>query len=264
IEGVRDAVDGCRFFAWTPGLRWPEIAALTDAGFDGVFSSVAWWDGRASWFVAEYEVLRRLAPVVGAPEWPLDGRLAAGLSPSDDLGRAYRHRLRLAAATGSGLMVPMGFEFAATRRMDPRRARPEDFEEERLARGFDLEADIRAANALTDRIASLGVDGEMRTLTSHASAVTALLRADANGVREEDEAAVVLITPAPANAHPSSIPWAPRPASAGAAFDSPGPLDDGEPAAPLAPGEVRLLRVHSSHAVKGADRQARRLLQAAP
>src|SRR5262249_36661515 len=170
----------------------------------------------------------------------------------------------LAAATGSGLMVPMGFEFAATRRMDPRHARPEDFEEERLARGFDFEADICAANALTDRIATLGVDGEMRTLTSPASAATALLRADANDVREADEAAAVLINPDLANAHSSSITLNPLPASAGAAFDSPAPLDDGEPATPLAPGEVRLLRVHSSRAVKGADRQARRMLQAAP
>src|SRR5262249_17660429 len=107
IEGVRDGADGCRFFAWTPGLRWPEIAALTGADLAAVFSSVAWWDGRASWFVAEYEVLRRVAPMIAAPEVPFDARLAARLSPSDDLGRAYRHRLRLAAATGSGLMVPM-------------------------------------------------------------------------------------------------------------------------------------------------------------
>src|SRR5262249_48825282 len=162
-------------------------------------------------------VLRRVAPMIAAPEVPFDARLAARLSPSDDLGRAYRHRLRLAAATRSGLMVPMGFEFAATRRMDPRHARPEEFEEERLARGFDLEADIRAANALTDRIATFGVDGEMRTLTGPASAVTALLRADANDVREADEAAAVLINPDLANAHSSSITLDPLPAPARAA-----------------------------------------------
>src|SRR5262249_4455312 len=52
IEGVHSGADGARFLAWTPGLGWPQIAALADAGFDGVFSSGAWWDGRASWFVA--------------------------------------------------------------------------------------------------------------------------------------------------------------------------------------------------------------------
>src|SRR5262249_25528855 len=150
----------------------PHITALANAGFDDVFSSVAWWDGRSSWFTTENEILRRVAPVIAAPEVPFDTRLAARLSPSDDLGCAYRHRLRLAAATGSGIMVPMGFEFAAARRMDSRHSRPEDFEEERLGRGFDLEGDIRAANALVDRIDRLGADGELRALTSPSSAVT--------------------------------------------------------------------------------------------
>ena len=264
IKGVHGAADGARFLAWTPGLSWSQVAALTDAGFDNVFSSVAWWDGRASWFVAEYEVLRRVAPVITAPEVPFDARLAARLSPSDDLARAYRHRLRLAAATGSGLMMPMGFEFAAARRMDPRHSRPEDFEEDLLARGFDLEADIRAANALTDGVAALGPDGEMRTLTSPASAATALLRADANDVREADEAIAILINPDLANAHAPPMTLDPLPPAAGAAFDHPVPFDDEDPAAPLAPGDVRLLRLRRSRAVKGADRQARRLLQAAP
>ena len=98
IEGVQGAADGARFLAWTPGLGWPQIAALADAGFDGVFSSVAWWDGHASWFVTENEILRRIAPVIAAPEGPFDVRLAARLSPTDDLGRTYLHRLRLAPA----------------------------------------------------------------------------------------------------------------------------------------------------------------------
>jgi starch synthase (maltosyl-transferring) len=264
IAGVHDAAAGCHFLAWTPGLNWSQVAALGEAGFDRVFSSVAWWDGRASWFVAEYDVLRRVAPVIAAPEVPFDARLAARLSPADDLARAYRHRLRLAASTGSGLMVPMGFEFAAARRMDPRHSRPEDLEEERLARGFDLEADIRGANALADRISAVGVDGEMRTLTSPSSAVTALLRADANDVREAEEAVAILINPDLASARAPSIMVDPLPPAAGAAFDGVESLEEAEPVAPLAPGEVRLLHVHSTRAVKGQERPARRMLQAAP
>ncbi|HEV2955971.1 MAG TPA: maltotransferase domain-containing protein, partial [Xanthobacteraceae bacterium] len=264
IAGVHRAAEGCRFLAWTPGLGWPHIAALADAGFDGVFSSAAWWDGRASWFVTENEILRRIAPVIAAPEVPFDARLAARLSPADDVGRAYRHRLRLAAATGSGMMVPMGFEFAAARRMDPRHARPEDLEEERLGRGFDLEADVRGANALVDRIAALGVDGEMRALTSPASAVTAILRADTNDVREADEAVAVLINPDLTNERAPSFTLDPLPPAAGAPFGGPDLFDEGAPAAPLAPGEVRLLLLRRSRAVKEADRQARRLLQGAP
>src|SRR5262249_10157920 len=57
--------------AWTPGLAWSQIEGLARSGFDGVFSSLPWWDGRASWFVQELEILRRVAPVVVAcPEAP--------------------------------------------------------------------------------------------------------------------------------------------------------------------------------------------------
>jgi starch synthase (maltosyl-transferring) len=264
IAGVCDAVDECRFLAWTPGLSWSQVAPLADAGFDGVFSSAPWWDGRASWFVTESEILRHIAPVIAAPEAPFDARLAARLSPSDDLRLAYRHRLRLAAATGSGLMVPMGFEFAAAQRMDPRHSRPEDLDDERLGRGFDLEGEIRDANALVDRIDSFGLDGEMRALTSPANAVTALLRADAGDAREADEAVAVLINPDLRNEHAVTISLDPLPPAAGAPFVGPESVEEGEPATPLAPGEVRLLRVHRSRAVKGAERRARRLLQAAP
>src|SRR5262249_56332517 len=94
----------------------------------------------------------------------------------------------LAAGAGRGLRGPMGFEFAAARRMDSSRSRPEDMEEAQLGRGFDLAGDIHAANALVDRIAALGVDGEMRVLTGPASRTTALLRADASDMRESDNA----------------------------------------------------------------------------
>ena len=40
---------------------------LAGSGLDGVFASVPWWDGRASWFVAEHVLLRRIAPVIGMP-----------------------------------------------------------------------------------------------------------------------------------------------------------------------------------------------------
>src|SRR5205085_1015267 len=90
----------------------PEEAhvALAPAKFDGVFSSLPWWDRRASWFVDEHELLRRVAPVLACPEAPFDERLAARLAPGLDLRVGYAQALRIAAATGSGMLVPMGFE----------------------------------------------------------------------------------------------------------------------------------------------------------
>jgi len=264
IDAVRGESSACRFLAWTPGLSWRQIAALGGAGFDGVFSSAAWWDGRASWFVAENEVLRRVAPVIACPEVPFDTRLAARLAGVDDIARAYRYRLQLAAATGSGLLVPMGFECAAARSMDGRHSRPDDLADARAPHAFDLAADIHAANGLVDRIAALGLTGEMRMLTSPASPVTALLRADADDARESGGALAILINPDLLNERMPQVALDPLPPTAGVAFAHPERFDDGEPNAPLTPGEVRLVRVRRSADVKAPDRHARRLLQAAP
>ena len=82
-----------RFFAWTPGLAWDVLRRLPRGAFDGVFGSTAWWDGKAGWFIQEHELLRRLAPVIGVAAAP-------ETLPT-------KQSLQLAAATGSGLFVPL-------------------------------------------------------------------------------------------------------------------------------------------------------------
>jgi starch synthase (maltosyl-transferring) len=76
IEAVRRVSSECHFLAWTPGLNWPDVSNLRGLGFDGVFSSVAWWDGRKSWLVEENELLRQVGSVIACPEAPFGMRLA--------------------------------------------------------------------------------------------------------------------------------------------------------------------------------------------
>ena len=119
IQAVRREAEGCKFFGWTPGLKWSLLAGLEGVGLDAVFASTPWWDGRAGWFIDEHNALRRVAPrVIGMPEAPFERRWRRGRRSSDTLKETYEHALRLAAATGTGLLVPMGFEFAARDRMD--------------------------------------------------------------------------------------------------------------------------------------------------
>src|SRR5262249_27796407 len=148
MDAARQESPDCMFLAWTPGLNWSQVSSLAGLDFGAVFSSVAWWDGRASWFVEESERLRRVAPIIACPEAPFGPRLAARIDPDGDVHGAYRHALRRAAATGDGLLVPMGFEYASARAMDSRHSTPADFSEAEAAHAFDLTADIRAANAL--------------------------------------------------------------------------------------------------------------------
>jgi starch synthase (maltosyl-transferring) len=256
MDAARGAAPDVAFYAWTPGADWSKVAGLAAARFDGVFSSLPWWDRRASWFADEYELLRRVAPVLACPEAPFGERLAAKIAPQE-MRAAYVQALRLAAATGRGMLIPSGFERAAAEPMDDRKCIEEPFIEPE--RQIDLSDDIRAALSLMDRLVNENNDGELRQLTSPGDAVTALLRAETDDARRAERAIGVLINPD--LAHPRKCgttlaPFVPDSPDDGRA------ADDGLATA-LAPGEVRIVEAHRPPAVKLRGRRKDQLLQAA-
>jgi starch synthase (maltosyl-transferring) len=241
IGSVRARAPACRFLAWTPDVERAALPRLEGVGFDRVCSSLAWWDGRASWLVEEHEALRRIAPAIASPEPSFLERRSTPLAPAADALARCRHALRLAAASASGILVPMGFEYVARRPFDAVLAGPGDLERVREEAPADLSDQIVAANSLVDRIAAHGFDGAMRMLNSPHDPVTALLRVDAPDVREASRAVLVLANPDITRAAPLGVPLAPLPPQAGAAFAEPEPIEAADLTAPMAPGEVRVL-----------------------
>jgi starch synthase (maltosyl-transferring) len=238
-------LEACDFLAWTPGVDRSALPALEGLGFDHTCSSLAWWDGRASWFVDEYELLRRIAPPMASPEPSFFDRRGARLSPGIDLTTAYRFAMRLAASVGSGLFVPMGFEYAARRPFDASLAGPEDLQRARDEAPGDLLHEIAVANGLIERMAEMG--GEMRQLTTTGDASTALLRSNAPDIRLASRAFVVLLNPDLARSAPVELPLSPLPPQAGAAFVVEGKVEGQDTA--MAPGEVRILACASTEPV---------------
>ena len=105
IDAARDDAGTLTFIADTPGERREDVSALAECGFDYTLSSLPWWDGRASWFVEEHALLSTVAPVIAAVDAP------EKLPPATTALR--RARLAIAALTGTGLMMPDGFELPA-------------------------------------------------------------------------------------------------------------------------------------------------------
>jgi len=99
VAATRRGTD-CALWAWTPGLAWSRHGELAGAGLDGVFSSTAWWDGSAAWYVEELDSLARIAPIIGVAA-------EARSLPADAAAR--RRVLQLAVATTDGLFLPEGF-----------------------------------------------------------------------------------------------------------------------------------------------------------
>lgn len=63
---------GLQLLAWAPGLTPAMLAGLREAEFDGLFSSLPWWNFKAEWLADEDARLRALAPVIAAPPHPAD------------------------------------------------------------------------------------------------------------------------------------------------------------------------------------------------
>jgi len=245
IETSRQVrADAC-FIASTYGMARRSVLALEGSGFDYVLSSLPWWDCRASWFVEEYEACRLMAPPIAAPEAPGGPRLAAGYH-SAKLARAVAEgMLRLAVATGCGLLVPMGFEFGLHERFDPARATPEAFDHAMRHATLDLGPALRAANALIAKHPVLRSCGELRSLSGPGARATALLRVDSSDVRTARDAMLILINPD--REHACSLQdWSIGPGM-GADFEKFEPVGLDHDASPedtalLQPGEIRLLQ----------------------
>ncbi|ARP86438.1 alpha-1,4-glucan--maltose-1-phosphate maltosyltransferase [Bordetella genomosp. 9] len=200
MEGVRAVRPDCRFLAWTPGLNPWQLQALAGAGFDGVFSSLPWWDYRAPWLEEEYTRLRAVAPVIAPAEAPYAKRVAEW--NSDAAGRyldASRAIWTAAVVGDAGILVPMGFEDGEARPLTPNGGAAEPGGDGDGAGDADiaqlefqaagpavaahsgdahpaLHGDVSRVNQWLVRTA--GAHGTLRSLLGQQSPVTALFRGD--------------------------------------------------------------------------------------
>jgi starch synthase (maltosyl-transferring) len=248
IAGVKQRVPHCRFLAWTPGTDWAALCALRGVGFDAAFSSVAWWDGRASWLVEEHQLLRGVGCVIGCPTTLHDRWTDRDVQTA--IGREeLRHLLRRAVAIADGLLIPMGLEFGLKINFD--HCDLSNLKIHLEDRQSIYATHVREAVELTDKLSPLGLGGEMRMLTGAGQPVSALLRCDAADARYANSSAVVLINADQHNEQPLSISLDPLPATVGiaAVADRVIAADRDCPAA-LGPGEVRVVSIRPTVPIK--------------
>ena len=236
----------------TPGLPRPVVLAFSGVGLDYIISSSAWWDGRARWLAEEHEALRAVAPLLGQPEAPFGPRLASRLTDDVDPQVAYARALMVATAVGTGLIVPMGFEYSD--RTPLGRNTP-------VGHGpLDLSDEVRAANMLAAELGAF--DGEMRLLSGPAANVSALLRTTGGDVRHAEAGLLALINTSLGGS--SEVREGDFIGGADAAF-APFVRLDGRPNPyhALAPGEVRLLGAGRAHPIRQPARGGRQAAKTA-
>ncbi|MDY7579067.1 DUF3416 domain-containing protein [Herbaspirillum sp. RTI4] len=190
----------CTFLAWTPDMPLLQIDSLSDCGFDAMFSSAAWWDFHASWYFRERQHIAALAAPVVFPEDPFGRRLSRQYNLDDPVLRknAAQRALLLAAATGSGILVPMGYEYGLTQPLaisglPDALQTPAQFEAACLHADIDLRDDIVSANQLQALHGPTAGAAKLRPLTDQAAGIALLLRTNPPSADSEGDEWLIAI-----------------------------------------------------------------------
>ncbi|WP_137156763.1 putative maltokinase [Rhizobium sp. FKL33] len=195
----RSVIHSCRanageaiFLAWTPGADFEVRRRLRGTGFDGSFSSFAWWDLESPWFAEEYELQRDLGWQIAFPEAPYGKRLAHGAESREILERQALRALKLADQIGDGLMVPMGFEYGATQPLDPLSGKGADLWSAERAACFNLTGPIRELNRSANQ-AARQPKGTLQFLAASGTPCLTLLRTDGASFSASDRLTAILV-----------------------------------------------------------------------
>ncbi|NKL03913.1 alpha-1,4-glucan--maltose-1-phosphate maltosyltransferase [Rhizobium leguminosarum] len=191
ISAVREKADA-QFFAWTPGTDFGARSAVKNTGFDGCFSSMAWWDFDERWFIEEHRVQKQLGWQIAFPEPPFARRIAHGTESREIVERRAIRALRLAASLGGGLMVPMGFEYGAAAPLDPTHGNATGLRGLRHDLAFDISSEIRLANTEVGK-APPALASSLRLIRNANGPVSALLQSAAEDLRSAENVRFILL-----------------------------------------------------------------------
>jgi starch synthase (maltosyl-transferring) len=111
------------FLAETLGCTPQQTLELAPCGFDYFFNSSKWWDFEGSWAVDQHAAYRDIAPSISFPESHDTERVAAQQPGSIEY---QKNRYALALVFSKALLMPLGYEYGATRRLDVVNSRPQD------------------------------------------------------------------------------------------------------------------------------------------
>jgi starch synthase (maltosyl-transferring) len=263
------------FVADVLGAPASALPALAGVGFDGVLDSSRWWNFHDGWFLEQHALLRGIGVPFAFPEHDGEGRRAATLAgaPPEQVADSLAAAYLKAVALGTGVFMPMGFEYGCRRPLDPVQSSPADWEAETAAPLVDLSDRIAAANALGEHHPALRVPGELRRVNAPNARLAALSRLSHPSPARAEEALFIVANPDPGQS--DGLELRGLLTAAGGRFEAlaevrlDGTGDVVDPTRPLTlePGAVRLLasRPVKPKAARGQRSGAaeKRLLEAA-
>ena len=170
------------FVAETLGCSADETRETARAGFDYVFNSSKWWNMQDWWLIEQYALLRETTASISFPESHDTLRLAEEL---DSNVNGLKQWYLFSALFSAGLMMPMGFEYGARRRLHVVHTTPSDWHTD----GPDLRAYITKVNAIKKSYPVFCAESPTSILQCNNPNILVLWKAS---IKEKDEALLIL------------------------------------------------------------------------
>jgi starch synthase (maltosyl-transferring) len=182
IARVKSRHSNVLFVAETLGCTPDQTRRTARSGFDYVFNSSKWWNFWDPWLFEQYNLVREEAPSIGFPESHDTPRLAEEAHGNLDV---LKQRYLFTALFSAGVMMPMGFEFAARKRLHVVGTTPEDWDES----GGDLRDFIRKVNAVKHSFGVFQEDCPTTILPHERSEILVMWK---GSTKNQDEALIIL------------------------------------------------------------------------
>jgi starch synthase (maltosyl-transferring) len=177
IAETRQRQPDAVFLAETLGCTPAQTSRTARAGFEYIFNSSKWWDFSSPWLLEQYDLTRLSAKSVSFPESHDTERLA---QEQDGNLAALKQRYLFSALFSSGVLMPIGFEFAFRKRLDVVETRPADWEQT----GVDLSDFIRKMNKVKSENPVFQQDAATRIVPTRNADVLVLWKGSAPAGQE--------------------------------------------------------------------------------
>jgi starch synthase (maltosyl-transferring) len=141
IQEVRSKYPRACFLAETLGCTADQTKETARAGFDYVFNSSKYWNFHDWWLIEQYNLVREKCSSISFPESHDTPRLAAEFNGNIEV---LKQRYLFAALFSTGVMMPIGFEYAFRKALHVVNTTPADWE----TTGVDLCSYVAKVNAI--------------------------------------------------------------------------------------------------------------------
>ncbi len=207
IAAIRARHSATTFVAAALGCPIEQMQSLEGCGFDYVFDSSFWWNFHDRWFLEQLPIVKRIGATISFPEYHNTPRLAQlhGLSEPAAIERLYRGRYLASIGIGSGILMPMGFEFGLEQPLGLTPQTSPNWEDERRNARVDLRDFIAGANRLKDQVPVLRRNGALQRVTAPNAPLVGLMRADCPALAHAKEVAILTVNPQGTRAAGSDI-----------------------------------------------------------